>query len=115
MPLSPGKTALLHYWMTNMRGGENVLAEIAGIVPLEAQSAGTPVIALGIGGALDTVVPGKTGIFFDHPETDSLAEAILEFEKITINSENCRLNAQKFTPAIFRKEFVEKAGLSRMG
>lgn len=74
-----------------------------------------PVIALGIGGALDTVVPGKTGIFFDHPETDSLAEAILEFEKFTINSENCRLNAQKFTPAIFRKEFVEKAGLSRMG
>ncbi|MBQ9754856.1 MAG: glycosyltransferase [Lentisphaeria bacterium] len=86
-----------------------------GIVPLEAQSAGTPVIALGIGGALETVVPGKTGIFFDHPETDSLAEAILEFEKFTINSENCRLNAQKFTPAIFRKEFVEKAGLSRMG
>ena len=42
MPLSPGKTALLHYWMTNMRGGENVLAEIAGIVPLEAQSAAPP-------------------------------------------------------------------------
>ena len=77
-----------------------------GIVPLEAQSAGTPVIALGIGGALETVAAGKSGVFFERPDADCLADAIREFEKTEINSAGCRANAQNFTPEIFRKKLT---------
>jgi glycosyltransferase involved in cell wall biosynthesis len=52
-----------------------------GIVPLEAQAFGKPVIALRSGGAKETVLPGKTGVFFEEPTVKSLQKAILEFEK----------------------------------
>jgi glycosyltransferase involved in cell wall biosynthesis len=51
-----------------------------GIVPLECQSYGRPVIAYGRGGALETVIPGITGVLFGEQSTDSLVEAILGFE-----------------------------------
>lgn len=51
-----------------------------GIVPVEAMAAGRAVIAYGHGGAVDTVVPGVTGTFFDEPTTDALAAAIRRFE-----------------------------------
>lgn len=78
-----------------------------GIVPLEAQSAGTPVIALGIGGALETIIPGRTGIFFERPDAEVLAEAVIEFEKLSVDPEACRANARQFTADIFRKKFLE--------
>ena len=77
-----------------------------GIVPLEAQSAGTPVIALGIGGALETVIPEKTGLFFEKPETDCLADAILQFEKLSFAPEECRNNAKLFTADVFKENFM---------
>ena len=76
-----------------------------GIVPLEAQAAGTPVIALGIGGALETVIEGRTGLFFDRPSADALADKLLQFEKLTFSSEVCRRNAENFSPEVFRKKF----------
>ncbi|MGC9523279.1 MAG: glycosyltransferase, partial [Anaerolineae bacterium] len=51
-----------------------------GITPLEAQASGRPVIAYGAGGALDTVVEGVTGTFFDEPTVASLREAIERFD-----------------------------------
>ncbi|MDR0526667.1 MAG: glycosyltransferase [Spirochaetaceae bacterium] len=54
--------------------------EDMGFVPLEAQAAGCPVIAFRKGGALDTIVEGKTGVFFDEPNSSSLALAIQNFE-----------------------------------
>ncbi|MBG0787934.1 MAG: glycosyltransferase, partial [Anaerolineaceae bacterium] len=51
-----------------------------GIVPVEAQACGTPVIAYGKGGALETVVPGETGTFFDEQTPDSLIAAVEHFE-----------------------------------
>ena len=78
-----------------------------GIVPLEAQSAGTPVIALGIGGALETVLPGETGMFFERPDTDCLADAITRFENISFSQETCRANARRFTVDIFRQNFMK--------
>ena len=80
-----------------------------GIVPLEAQSAGTPVIALGVGGACETVVNGETGLFFRKPAVEDLREAILEFERCTWSSEACRKNAARFTPNCFRKRFAAAA------
>jgi glycosyltransferase involved in cell wall biosynthesis len=75
-----------------------------GITALEAQASGRPVIAYRKGGVLDTVVEGKTGIFFDEQNSKSLVHAIEEFERneTVFRSENCRLNAEKFTPSAFR-------------
>ena len=51
-----------------------------GIVPVEAQACGTPVIAYGKGGALETVIEGQTGLFFKEQSVKSLVEAIASFE-----------------------------------
>ena len=53
-----------------------------GIIPVEAQACGRPVIAYGKGGALETVVGGKTGVFFKEQTVSSLVEAVTEFEKL---------------------------------
>ncbi len=82
-----------------------------GILPLEAQACGAPVIAFGEGGARDTVCgPGSanpTGIFFQHQTSADLQAAVLEFEAMTpaIQPENCRANAERFSNHRFREEF----------
>lgn len=78
-----------------------------GITPVEAMLAGTPVIALRSGGYMETVVDGKTGIFFDEPETGSLVAAIKKFEKMKINPEDCIREAKKFSKERFKKEMKE--------
>lgn len=75
-----------------------------GIVPLEAQAAGTPVIALGQGGALETVADGRTGLFFARPETDLLCEAIERFEAQNFDTAVLVANAERFAPERFRRE-----------
>ena len=72
-----------------------------GIVPVEAQAAGTPVVAFGEGGVLETVLPGKTGIFFTRPTIDSLCRAIEEFEGSAWNSADCKAQALRFAPSSF--------------
>ena len=82
-----------------------------GITPVEAMAAGAPVIALRSGGVIETVVDGKTGIFFDEANTTSLTKAIRKFEKTKIRSEDCIKQAQKFSTERFKKEiemFVKK-------
>ena len=74
-----------------------------GIVPVEAQAAGTPVIAFGCGGALETVVSGKTGLFFPEQTVDSLCAAIEEFEGASWCDSPCRMNARRFSPEAFRE------------
>lgn len=75
-----------------------------GIVPLEAQAAGTPVIALGRGGALETVIAGRTGLFFAEPTVESLIGALLEFETATFNQAELQQNAKRFNAERFRQE-----------
>ena len=77
-----------------------------GITPLEAQASGAPVIAFQQGGALETVVDGKTGLFFQEQTVDSLAAAIMEFESLSdqFSPVICRQNAERFTPAIFQEQ-----------
>ena len=79
-----------------------------GIVPLEAQAAGTPVIAYGRGGALETVVDGKTGLFFGDQTVESLCAAIETFEvkSASFAPADSRANAANFTPANFRSAFL---------
>ena len=78
-----------------------------GIIPVEAQACGTPVIAFGKGGVLDTVVDGKTGVLYEKQTIDSLTSAIDRFENIstTLKSENIREHSMQFSNEIFRENF----------
>ena len=73
-----------------------------GIVPVEAQAAGTPVIAYGRGGALETVRVGETGLFFPEQTVESLNAAIESFEARSWSSDACRANATNFTLQAFK-------------
>lgn len=78
-----------------------------GITPIEAQACGKPVIALGKGGALETVEADKTGVFFAEQTVESVAEAVERFEKIQFDSDYIRNHAEKFSEERFRKELKE--------
>jgi glycosyltransferase involved in cell wall biosynthesis len=82
-----------------------------GIVPVEAMAAGCPIIALRRGGALETVVENKTGLFFDEATPKHLAEAVARFEQIPFNSSVIREHARIFNRArcedAFRSYFIE--------
>ncbi|CAD7842089.1 Glycosyltransferase [Olavius algarvensis spirochete endosymbiont] len=72
-----------------------------GITPVEAQACGRPVVALGRGGALDTVIPGLTGVFFDEQAEDSLINGIRELENHHWDSVKIRHHAEKYDRKIF--------------
>ncbi|CAB3804964.1 hypothetical protein LMG28614_06107 [Paraburkholderia ultramafica] len=83
-----------------------------GIVPLEAQACGTPVIAFGKGDALEMVVPvgdaHPTGLYFGCQTVGSMRDAIDRFERLRepITPAACRANAQRFSAAVFRRAFM---------
>lgn len=82
-----------------------------GIAPVEAQAAGRPVIAFRGGGSLDTIVEGKTGLFFDEQTVECLADTLQRFEDMRFDPRDCRANASRFAAAEFRRNlagFVEK-------
>ncbi|MGD1992546.1 MAG: glycosyltransferase [Anaerolineae bacterium] len=84
-----------------------------GIAPVQAQAAGRPVIAFGAGGALDTVIEGKTGTFFDQPTPESLARAVRRFDPEQVDPAACARNAARFDTAVFKQrltELVERVG-----
>lgn len=76
-----------------------------GIAPLEAQACGTPVIAYGEAGVLETVNNGITGLFFKKQTKESLLEALIEFEEINFNYKNIRLHAENFSIEKFKCKF----------
>ncbi|MCL1942015.1 MAG: glycosyltransferase, partial [Candidatus Azobacteroides sp.] len=80
-----------------------------GIVPVEAQACGTPVIAYGKGGVLESVIAEKTGIFFDTQSSDAIIDAINEFEKKieTFNFVDIQRNAKRFNKERFKNEFQQ--------
>ena len=73
-----------------------------GIAPVEAQAAGRPVIAYGAGGALETVLDGRTGVLFTDRTPAGMAEAIRRFEAGSFDPAVCRQNAERFSAAHFR-------------
>jgi glycosyltransferase involved in cell wall biosynthesis len=73
-----------------------------GIVPVEAMACGRPVIAYGRGGALETVVDGETGLFFDEQTPDGLADAVERSSKMA------------FDPAVCRRTVEERFTVQRM-
>ncbi len=88
-----------------------------GIAPVEAQAYCTPVIAFGKGGALETVVSGKTGIFFEEQTVDSLQVAIDRSDRISWKTSEFQRNVNRFTEEKFiieiRKQVENRIGTPR--
>ncbi|MDG5814077.1 glycosyltransferase [Chitinispirillales bacterium ANBcel5] len=80
-----------------------------GIVNVEAQASGIPVIAFGRGGALETVVEGKTGLFFRNQTVESLMEKVHEFlaTEDSFDPQQIRKNAERFPRSRFETEFKQ--------
>lgn len=76
-----------------------------GIAPVEAQAAGRPVIAYGLGGATETVVDGTTGVLFEEQTVRSLAEAIDRARGLEFAPSVCRAHAEAFSAVRFEREF----------
>lgn len=82
-----------------------------GIVPIEAMASGTPVIAYKKGGATETIVENKTGVFFNKQDVESLIKALESFDKKHFNYKDIRDYSLKFSDKRFKKEisdFIEK-------
>jgi glycosyltransferase involved in cell wall biosynthesis len=73
-----------------------------GIVPVEAQAAGLPVIAYGVGGAAETVIDGRSGVLFDEQSVNGLTAAIERFEGLALDADAARENARRFSRERFR-------------
>lgn len=88
-----------------------------GITPVEAQACGTPVIAYGRGGVLESIIENKTGIFFKEQTVDCLTEAIKNFEEKedTFDYNEIRKNAERFSKERFKKEFKEFVEMAIVG
>ncbi|NQV53663.1 MAG: glycosyltransferase [Flavobacteriales bacterium] len=96
----------LVYYMQRAKAFVNASIEDFGIAGLEAQSCGTPVIALGKGGYTETVIEHETGIFFHREHPEALADAILRSERMTFDPYVVRRNAQRFDREVFREKFL---------
>ena len=85
-----------------------------GIAPLEAQAAGTPVIAYREGAINETIAdldqPSPTGVLYDHQTADAIIDAIERFEREErrIDRNACRANAWRFAPERFRAAFAAR-------
>ena len=75
-----------------------------GLLPLEAAATGRPAIALRRGGALETVVDGVTGTFFDDPTPESLAEVLRSFDATRYDPQMLRAHAERFAPQTFSQK-----------
>jgi glycosyltransferase involved in cell wall biosynthesis len=100
---------ILKSYMRRARAFVFAAEEDFGIVPLEAQASGTPVIAFGKGGCMETVRELETGMFFDRQEPEAIAETIRQFEARLdrFDPAEIRQHALKFSADRFRREFKQ--------
>ena len=100
---------VVRHYMQRARAFVFAAEEDFGIVPVEAQACGTPVIAYGRGGATETVIEGQTGIFFREQTADSLIGAVDRFESLRrrFSVEQIRSHAELFSKERFACEFLD--------
>jgi glycosyltransferase involved in cell wall biosynthesis len=82
-----------------------------GIAPLNAMAAGRPVIAFAAGGALETIIPGQTGVFFTGQTVAAIIRAVEAFDPATLPVAAIRRHAEQFDTAVFKRRiqtFVEQ-------
>ncbi|MBU1322748.1 glycosyltransferase, partial [Patescibacteria group bacterium] len=77
-----------------------------GLVSLEAQASGKPVIALQSGGAVETIINHQTGILFKQPAVDSLVSSVKQFNSRSWDQAFIQAQAKKFDRRIFIKNFT---------
>lgn len=78
-----------------------------GIIAVEAMAAGCPVIAYRGGGALENVVEGVTGVFFDHERPSTLSKAVEQFSGLAFDAERIKTHAEQFSKDVFKKKMQE--------
>jgi glycosyltransferase involved in cell wall biosynthesis len=107
--LSPQSDDVVANYMNRCKAFVYAADEDFGIAAVEAQAAGAPVIAFGKGGVTETVIPGKTGIFFSEQKVDSVIQAVKQFEqmKSTFSSEHLQVHANQFSPGRFQTRFAQ--------
>jgi glycosyltransferase involved in cell wall biosynthesis len=104
-------SAVVRDYMQRARAFVFAAEEDFGIAPVEAQACGTPLIAFGRGGALETVRgldhPRPTGIFFAEQSAAAIAAAVTEFERneSKLDPRACTESAQRFSPNVFRDRY----------
>ena len=106
---------ILEKYLTKAKAFVYAACEDFGIALVEAQACGTPVIAYGKGGALETVKDIRqhpqdgTGLFFDTQHSEDLIEAVKIFEQVQtkIDPENCRRQAMNFSPTVFKQSYLK--------
>lgn len=105
--------AVMQEYMQNAKAFVFAAEEDFGITPVEAQACGTPVIAYGKGGALETIRPygveNATGYFFKEQTVECIVDAVLFFENNgdSLTPDACRNNALRFSSARFKKEIEQ--------
>jgi glycosyltransferase involved in cell wall biosynthesis len=99
------KKEILREFLQKAKGFVFASIEDFGILPVEAQGCGTPVIALAKGGALETVRENETGVFFREQTVLSLTEGIKMFEKKTFDPRRIRSHAESFREEVFQEKF----------
>ncbi len=102
--------AIVNYYAARCRALLFPGEEDFGMAPLEANAAGRPVIAYRGGGAIETVEEGKTGVFFDQPDSRTLATAIEEFEGMKWDQYALRWHAEKFDRPVFAFRVLQFLG-----
>ncbi|PMS35023.1 glycosyltransferase involved in cell wall biosynthesis [Trinickia symbiotica] len=104
--------SVLHEYMRRAKAFVFAAEEDFGIAPVEAQACGTPVIAYGKGGALETVrglsQSSPTGLFFEEQSAAAIVAAVGEFERggQRFSARDCRANAERFSVARFHERFL---------
>lgn len=97
---------LLRHYLKRAKAFIFASNEDFGITPVEAMACGTPVIAYGKGGVLETVIEGKTGMFYRHQSVKSIIDAVYKFEseRENIKSIDCEKQAEKFSIQVFQQQ-----------
>jgi glycosyltransferase involved in cell wall biosynthesis len=99
--------SVVREYMQRARAFVFAALEDFGIVPVEAQACGTPVIAYGEGGVTESLVEGKSGVFFQEQTVESLLNAIQQFERRLgrFSAADIRANALRFSAERFKQQF----------